>query len=468
MSGERQRGGRSIATSMRIAIAGSSALVLLVAFLALLLLWPRFVVSQRTAEISRQVIALASAERQAAPGTENDPVRRSLFRVEAGLLGATLMVTDEDGSVLRSSDEDAMLRSLDMDVLSVAGDNGVRHGTVRATDNDRLLIVAAPVGDGRQMIAIQRLSEIREARAGVFLLVSLALMLALVVAWIAGGWIARRLTDPLVRLKHGAERIAAGDFGARVTEEGDAETTSLARSFNRMSERVSQAYDSQRAFVGDVSHEIRTPLTSIGGFAGALLDGTISDPDEAKRALGVIKSEAQRIQDLSNTLLALAQLDAGAVQLSSEPVDLPVIADTLRSRFEPPAAEKRITFEVILDSDQPPWADTERLLQAASALVSNAVAYAPQGGHVVVSDESKDGVYRLFVDDDGPGVPFEKRGLVFERFARVDESRSSASGGAGLGLAICARLTDLMGGCAMVEDSALGGARFTIELPISA
>ena len=307
---------RSIAMRMRVAIAGSAALVLLVAFGAFWLGWSQFVVRQRTAEISRQVVALAAAEktspadrrlreraRQPLPG-RGGPSRRDAARDRRCGRGGAHALT----SVSASS------RSISAR-LGAADAGGVRSATVAGAGGSPLLLVAAPVGDGRQLVAVQRLSEIRAAQTGVLALAGGVLLLALVVAWFVGGWIARRLTAPLVRLEAGAERIAAGEFGATVPEEGDAETVSLARSFNRMSERVALAYDAQRSFVGDVSHEIRTPLTSISGFAGALLDGTISDPAAQERALGVIRDEARRIQDLSDTLLALAQLDAGAVEL---------------------------------------------------------------------------------------------------------------------------------------------------------
>ncbi len=466
MSSRAPGGPRSIATRMRLAIAGSAALVLLVAFVAFWAGWSQFVVRQRTAEISRQVVALAAAEKTAAAGGAPDGVRARLFRVEAGLLGATLLVTDETGTVVRSSDERIDVRTLDLERLGTADASGVRSATVPGSSGSRLLIVAAPVGDGRQMVAAQRLSEIRDAQVGVIGLAAGVLLLALVVAWFVGGWIARRLTGPLVRLEAGAERIAEGEFGSQVAVEGDAESASLARSFNRMSERVARAYDAQRSFVGDVSHEIRTPLTSISGFAGALMDGTISDPEAQQRALGVIRDEARRIQDLSDTLLALAQLDAGAVELSHAPIDVPALAEALRGRFEPTAASRGISLSVELEPAPGLVGDFDRLLQAATTLVSNALAYAPSGGRVGVSSRSDAGRWLLVVDDDGPGVPAEKREAVFERFARLDESRASASGGAGLGLAICARLVAMMGGDVSVEDSPLGGARFVLDLPI--
>ena len=132
--------------------------------------------------------------------------------------------------------------------------------------------------------------------------------------------------------------------------------------------------------------------------------------------------------------------------IESAPVDTDALADALRSRFAAVAGERGVTLPT---STWPilarPLGDFDRLLQAATALVANALAYAPEGGRVAVGSESVDGRWRLLVDDDGPGVPADRRDSIFERFSRLDESRSSASGGAGLGLAICARLAELMG-----------------------
>jgi len=463
--GSFSRSSRSFMTSTRLAIAGVSAMVLLVAFAIFSVGWSAFVVSQRTAELSRQLTAIAAAEALSSESTAS-PARDQLLRVEAGLLGAALFVADADGVVLRTSETDTSVRSLDLAPLGEVDERGVSSGTVRGAAGARVLVVVAPIGDGRQLVAVQRLSEIRAAQAGVIGLGGLGLLVALIVAWFAGGWLSRRLTRPLLALESGAERIASGEFGAQVTEDGEAEIASLARSFNRMSTRVADAYDAQQAFVGDVSHEIRTPLTSIAGFAHALLDGTVADDAGRRRAATVIAQEAARIGELTTTLLALSQLDAGAVEVRREPVDLTMLADALAGRFAPAALTRGIGFEIDLPASPQPLGDPERLLQCVSALLANAFAHVSDGGAVSVSAWATDGAWRLAVDDDGPGVPVHKRQTVFQRFTRLDESRSSGSGGAGLGLAISARLIELMGGSIRAEDSPLGGARFLLQLPV--
>jgi len=229
---------------------------------------------------------------------------------------------------------------------------------------------------------------------------------------------------------------------------------------------VADAYAAQKAFVGDVSHEIRTPLTSIRGFAEAMLDGTVHDDAARQRALRVIRDEATRIDEVSQTLLALSEIDAGVVQVACVPVDNRLLSDALRGRFAEVADRAGISLQVDLAAAPQAIGDPDRLLQAVSALVANALKYTPEGGVVRVSAEPGEGAMKLRVDDSGAGIPENRREEVFGRFARLDGSES-AGGGAGLGLAICRRLVELMGGSVTASDSDLGGARFEITLPIA-
>ena len=197
------------------------------------------------------------------------------------------------------------------------------------------------------------------------------------------------------------------------------------------------------------------------------MTGTVDEPEQQRGALEIMRAEAIRISEISQTLLALSELDAGAVSLQRMPVDVGAIADTLRGRFGIVAVEAGITLEIALAVEPRPLGDPDRLLQAVTAPVDNALAHTPAGGTVRVSSSSRDGMWRLAVDDSGPGIPAERREEVFRRFARIDSSRSQRSGGAGLGLAICRRLVELMGGRVAAEASDLGGARVWIELPVA-
>ncbi|MDP2181324.1 MAG: HAMP domain-containing sensor histidine kinase [Actinomycetota bacterium] len=459
----------SIARRTRSAVLAAAGLALLVAFAGLFFAWQSYTVSLRTQELSRQVGAVASGIKAAGGVTaESDELREQLFRVQAGLIGAALFAADEGGTVLRSSASESNLvgEQIPLQTLGDPDERGIISGT-RTGDAGRVLVVAAPAGDG-WVVAAQPLREIVTAQRAVPYALAAALALAIAVAFVAGSLLARRITRPLVTLQGGAEAIAAGEWGRQVAVEGDDEVARVAEAFNHMSAQVADAYGAQKAFVGDVSHELRTPITSIRGWAGALLDGTVTEPEAVERSLRVIAEEADRLRTLTDSLLSLANLDAGVVELACERVSVAGLLEALQVRHGSRAGEAGLELEVAPGPGEP-LADPERLLQAASVLVGNALAYTPAGGTVRVSAhvlaDSTPPVWRLAVEDSGPGVPADRREEVFGRFVRLDASRSSHSGGSGLGLAICRRLVELMDGRVWVEDGSLGGARFVIELP---
>ena len=464
---------RRVLTRTRLYVVGAALLALAVSFTAFAIGWSAYTVRQRTDDLSRQVAALSkglAAAEAMAPGDtpEAKDLRDRLFRVQARLLGTPLFVTDNEGRVERSS-TDATITSLPFDRLGEADSSGVRTGVGRATDGSSRLIIAAPYGEvaGTWLVAVEALSDVRAAQYGLLAVAAASLVLAALVSWFAGGVVARRLTAPLVRLRDAAESVTNGMWGAQVPEAGDDEVASLARSFNRMSSRVADAYAAQKAFVGDVSHELRTPVTSIRGFSEAILDGTVSQPEDVKRSVGIIHDEALRMTEISETLLALAELDSGSVSMRREVIDLTGVVDALVGRHAAPAEKAGLVLSLDIPLVPRPIGDPERLLQAASQLVANAIRYTPAGGRVRVSARTIGDEWLLSVDDSGPGIPPEKREEIFDRFTRLEESRSKRAGGTGLGLAICRHVVELMGGRVWVEDAYLGGARFVIALPCS-
>jgi len=460
---------RSTVSRARRYLVGGTLVALLAAFAVFAIAWSQYAIGQRTADLGQQVAVLAKgqAATEQLDSAVSAELRERLLRIEAGLIGAALVVTDNDGVVLRST-AGTSSAPLPLERLKPTAVEGVSSARLRTGAGVPVVMVATPIDSGSRLVAIQGLAEIRRAQAGLLAIAAFALVVAAAVAYLAGGVLARRLTAPLVRLEAAADHVAEGAFGTQVAEEGDAETASLAHSFNRMSARVAAAYAAQKAFVGDVSHEIRTPLTSIRGFAEALLDGVITEPERQHAALEVIRDEATRIGEMSQTLLALSELDAGAVQLSRVPVDVGVLADALTGRFEGIARDADVTLDVDLEGSGAPLGDPDRLLQVVSALVSNAVAHTPAGGTVRLTSDSNSGRWTVYVDDSGVGVPAEQRARILERFARLDASRASVSGGAGLGLSIAHRLVELMGGTIEIGDSELGGARFAVLMPAEA
>lgn len=468
MTGKRARGD-SIRRRVTLATLAVAIVSVAVVFAVFYVAWSRYTLSSRTRELSRQVRVVASGlDVAGVPGSGEDvsPLRERLLRVESGLIGARLVVTDGAGRVAYSTAEDAPRSYPIAQAVSGTPDaDGFFTGVRTLESGGRVLVVATRLAEpDRYLLAIQPVGEIDATSLPVLGLLALAALAAVAAAWATGVWLSRRITGPIVRLTSGVRAVAAGDWGHQVPVEGEDEVGELARAFNGMSARVADAYRAQKDFVGDVSHELRTPITSISGFAGALLDGTVKDEEGRRRSLEVIHAEAGRISGLTRALLALADLDAGNVTLSREPVDGHVLAEALSARFAARAGERDVSLSVG-PLDGSPLGDFERVLQAASVLLDNALAYTPQGGSVRVSAASQGPSWFLSVEDSGPGIPEADRERVFGRFTRLDSSRSASAGGTGLGLPMCRRLVELMGGAVRVDDSPLGGARFTISLP---
>jgi two-component system, OmpR family, phosphate regulon sensor histidine kinase PhoR len=227
----------------------------------------------------------------------------------------------------------------------------------------------------------------------------------------------------------------------------------------------------RRDFVANVSHELRTPLTAIRGYVEALLDqsDTTQDSENVRRFLEIIGRHTLRMERLVRDLLRLARLDAGqeTIEHTSSPVDelfsgvVTELSSVLESRGQ--SVDQRIASEAAHVTGDP-----AKLHDALRNLLENATNYAPEGSHILMASERRNGRLRLIVADSGPGIPEADLPRIFERFYRVDKSRTRGSrdpGGTGLGLAIVKHLVELHGGRASAANRAEGGAVFTIELP---
>jgi two-component system, OmpR family, phosphate regulon sensor histidine kinase PhoR len=222
----------------------------------------------------------------------------------------------------------------------------------------------------------------------------------------------------------------------------------------------------RRDFVANVSHELRTPLTAIKGYAEALLDEP-DDADARQRFLEIIQRHSARMERLVKDLLRLARLDAGQEQLERVPTDVPALLRGVVDDMAPGIAEKNLVVAVSAAPETPMlWLDAAKVHDIVRNLVENAVNYTQAGGTVGVRAACAIDELTIEVTDNGPGIPSEDLGRVFERFYRVDKSRGRP-GGTGLGLAIVKHLADLHGGSVMVANLPGTGACFTVRLPVS-
>jgi two-component system, OmpR family, phosphate regulon sensor histidine kinase PhoR len=221
----------------------------------------------------------------------------------------------------------------------------------------------------------------------------------------------------------------------------------------------------RRDFVANVSHELRTPLTAVRGYVEALMEEPISS-EQRRKFLEVIDRHTGRMERLVRDLLRLARLDAQQETAELHTVDVISLFRSVSTDLSERIEKQRIHIDVHVEpAASMIEADPTKMHDALRNLIENAVNYSAEGGRVVLAARVEDGRVLLTVSDDGPGVPEADLGRVFERFYRVDKSRTRDPGGTGLGLSIVRHLIELHGGRIHAENRREGGAIFTISLP---
>ena len=220
----------------------------------------------------------------------------------------------------------------------------------------------------------------------------------------------------------------------------------------------------RRDFVANVSHELRTPLTAIRGYVEALSEGD-AEPEETPRFLEIIMRHTLRMERLVKDLLRLARLDAGQEVLEVADCDLRRLVQSVASDLEPTLSARGQHVAVDIAADvETVRADPSKLHDVLRNLIGNASTYAPEHSTIRVGAHRERELIAIDVEDHGPGIPEEDLSRVFERFYRVDKSRSRDPGGTGLGLAIVRHLVELHGGKVVARNRPSGGAQFTILL----
>lgn len=226
-----------------------------------------------------------------------------------------------------------------------------------------------------------------------------------------------------------------------------------------------EAEQTRREFVANVSHELRTPLTAIRGYLEALSEDD-ANPEESRHFLAIITRQTERMERLVRDLLRLARLDAGQETLAVVACETRTLAQAVAADLARALATRQQRIDIAIAPDaEIVRGDPAGLHDALRNLVANAITYGPEGTTVRIEALRINGFVSISVLDEGPGIPGEDLSRVFERFYRVDKSRSRDPGGTGLGLAIVRHLVELHGGTVRAENCAGGGARFTVALP---
>jgi len=311
------------------------------------------------------------------------------------------------------------------------------------------------------------------------LLATVLLLFAGGIAMSLGYFLSEALTERITSLSLAAEEIAGGNLRARVPVSGSDELAHLSRTFNEMASQLESAARKQaelevlrRDLIAWVGHDLRTPLASIRAMVEALADGMVDDANTQKRYLSTMQKDIRALSLLIDDLFQMAQIDAGGLQLSKQLDSISdLISDTIET-FSELAARQGVRLEgSVAPGVDLVTMDARRIGQALSNLVSNALRHTPPGGRVRVFASTTSGgtdtasSVIVEVRDTGEGIRAEDLPFIFQQFYRGEKSRSRATGGAGLGLAIAKGIIAAHGGHIGVESEAEQGARFFFVLP---
>ncbi len=348
--------------------------------------------------------------------------------------------------------------------ISMVGRNGQAFRVASASAE----VGSPPTGSDTIQIAID-ISQEEELLARYRFWFWAILLITAVLFPLAGYRIARHGIRPVEQIAATARRITSTNLRERIQAEGyPLELASLAGTFNEMLDRLEESFERISRFSADIAHDLRTPVNNIRGEAEVAL-ARARTVEEYREVLESSLEEAVRLSDLIGDLLFLARAESPLTELHLEKVNVGELLTTVRDYYEATAADAGVSLTAV----EPAGAvsaslDRSLMLRAVSNLVSNAIAHTPKGGSVTLAVSAAGPEIRIEIRDTGRGIPAEALPRVFDRFFRVDPSRSQISGGTGLGLAIVQSIMALHDGSAEIASQLGCGTMVTLRIHTAA
>lgn len=413
------------------------------------------------------------------------PQELDLFRAP----GVGVVVLDNTHSVVQKSQNiGPFSHAFDVEALSLVEGNQTLVRDV-SIDQANVRVLTVPIAvttdQGDQRVGFLQiaapLNEVQESLRQLSTLMALGGAIGVLAAAFVGAFLARKALEPIDRITQAASAIAlGGDLQRRITKPGPPdEVGRLTETFNVMLDRLEGTFKAQQRFTADISHELRTPLTTIRGNVDLLQ--RMGGADQA--SIEAIRSETDRMIRLVGDLLLLAQADAG-LPIRREPIAIDQLAGEVVRQVQVISAGVKVSLQADVSEPLCLNGDPDRLRQLLLNLIDNAIKYTPSGGEVKLRVARENGSARLDVSDNGPGIPLQDLEpgpngvpLIFERFYRVEKSRtrSTSSGGngrsgsgTGLGLSIAYWIVQAHAGQIEIRSEIGGGTTMTVWLPLEA
>jgi len=401
-------------------------------------------------------------------GVPRDDLEETVAQVaDRASARATLLAVSPDEQTVRPLVDSSVGKEMEaagLEVAERAVDLGATATSAEVGSDGRLTQAAEPLvvnGTISRVLLLTAQAEDVEAQAALIrrqILVAGGIAMAL--ALIIGGLVARVITQRVRSIEQVAERVAAGDFSARFPTGAKDELGQLARALDDMQRQLAELDSARKRFISTASHELRTPIFSLGGFL-ELLEEEDMDPETRRSFLRQVREQVDRLGKLATGLLDLSRLEAGSLELRPERCDIGLLAQVVTSEFVPALAAHDSRLELRLGGHSiRAQCDPERVGQVLRILIDNALTHTPSGTDLVVTAARGDGHVRLAVRDSGPGIEAQSLDRVFEPFYT-----SYSAQGSGLGLAIARELTERMRGSLTVDSQPCAHTTFTLELP---
>jgi heavy metal sensor kinase len=317
-----------------------------------------------------------------------------------------------------------------------------------------------------EVLAITRPgTEVKYTLAALRRTLIFAIPATLILAGCLSFFLTRRALAPVESIARAAREIEERNLSQRIKVQSRDELGRLATTLNQMFDRLQRAFDRERQFTADASHELRTPLSIIESEATLALKKQ-REKQDYQRSLELIHQEASHMSSIIGKLLGLARADIGREYLKFDEVNLKELLTELASDIEVLCEEKSIGFHLSAQDALIVRGDKVKLRELFLNLLDNAIRYTIEGGDIFVSLTKHGSNAYVAVRDTGIGIPEEHLAHIFERFYRVDKTRSRSEGGSGLGLSICQRIVELHNGKIEVESKVGEGSTFTVVLPL--
>ncbi|MBQ4068239.1 MAG: two-component sensor histidine kinase [Lachnospiraceae bacterium] len=338
-------------------------------------------------------------------------------------------------------------------------------------DAQQYIEIAMPLKFDKEVIGTLLVSfstaDIEDALSSVQYRVGIVDLIIMVIIVAGAIFIAKLMVKPFVELQQSIEDISDGYLDKKIQVKGYTETMQIGEAFNQMLAQIKKVDDSRQEFVSNVSHELKTPMTSIKVLADSLIMQEDVPAELYREFMSDIVEEIDRENDIISDLLTLVKMDKKSADLNITEVNINEMVELILKRLRPIAANKNI--ELVIESFRPIIAqvDEVKLTSAITNLVENAIKYNVLDGWVHVSLNADHKYFYVKVEDSGIGIPEESQEMIFDRFYRVDKTRSRETGGTGLGLAITKNIILMHRGAVKVYSKENEGTTFTVRIPLN-